>query len=280
MDLRFRDAGLDGTGGAFFQKLVFGRAFPLWGINMYLFQQNGKRLLALSLMAAAAILAPIANAKDQGQHARHEKWPQASLQAEASAEIAHDTVRITLASEVSDASQTAVADTLSKTMDDVMKQAKGHDGIKVTSGNYQIWPMNDKDGKISNWRGRGEIFLESKDFAAVSKLASSLSDRMPIANLNFSVSPQEKARQEEALLTKAADAFRDRAKATAQAFGFSDYSIKEIALGGAGARYEAAAGAPRMMAMSADKAAVPLEGGTERVTVSVRGSIFLRSAQK
>jgi len=246
---------------------------------MYLSRQNGKRLLALSFFAAAVALAPLAHSKEEGRRARHENWPQATLQAQASAQVAHDTVRITLASEVSDASQTAVADTLSKTLDEVMQQAKGHEGIKVTSGNYHIWPMNDKDGKISNWRGRGEIFLESKDFAAASKLASRLSDRMPIANLSFSVSPQERARQEEALLTKAADAFRDRAKATAEAFGFAGYSIKEITLGGAGTRYEAAA-APRMMAMAADKASVPLEGGTELVTVSVRGSIFLHSAQK
>src|SRR3546814_13703368 len=52
-------------------------------------------------------------------------------------------------------------------------------------------PMSDKDGKISNWRGRGEIFLESSDFAAASELASTLSDRMPIANLGFSVSRSE-----------------------------------------------------------------------------------------
>ena len=32
----------------------------------------------------------------------------------------------------------------------------------------------------------------------------------------------------------------------------------------------------RMMSMAADKAGVPREGGTERVTVSIRGAIFLR----
>src|SRR3546814_20499003 len=94
-----------------------------------------------------------------------EKWPQAQLQAEASAEIAQDTVKITLASEISDASQTAVASALSKTLEDVMKQAKGPAKIKVSSGNYRIWPMSDKDGKISNWSGRGEIFLDSSALA-------------------------------------------------------------------------------------------------------------------
>src|SRR3546814_14721123 len=67
-------------------------------------------------------------------------------------------------------------------------------------------PMSDKDGKMSNWRGRGEIFLESSDFAAASELASTLSDRMPIANLGFSVSPQARPTQQEALLDQAARA--------------------------------------------------------------------------
>src|SRR3546814_780437 len=158
---------------------------------MYLSRQNGKWVLALALCVATACLGTSVSAHESGKGQHREKWPQAQLQAEASAEIAQDTVKITLASEISDASQTAVASALSKTLEDVMNQAKGHAKIKVSSGNYRIWPMSDKDGKISNWRGRGEIFLESSDFAAASELASTLSDRMPIANLGFSVSRSE-----------------------------------------------------------------------------------------
>jgi predicted secreted protein len=244
---------------------------------MYLSKQNGKWLLVLVLCAASAGIAAPAFAHDAGEHRHHQKWPQAQLQAEAVTEVSQDTVTITLATEISDASQAAVASALSKTLEEVMKKAKGHDKIKATSGNYRIWPMSDKDGKISNWRGLGEIFLESTDFAAASELASSLSDRMPIANLRFSVSPQLRAKHEEALLVQAGQAFRDRAKALADAFGYAGYDIKEINLGGSGARYEAA---PRMMAMAADKARAPLEGGTEMVSVSIQGSIFLRSTQK
>lgn len=284
LNLRFRDAGLDGTGGAIKLSSSSGRAFLFWGGRMHLSVQKRKRLLASALGAAAlaASLCAVAQAAPRADGPRHpayrEAWPQASLQAEAAAEIPHDTVRITLASEVSESTQAAVAAALAQVMDGVMAQAKGHQGIKVSTGNYNIWPMNDKDGKISNWRGRGEIVLQSSDFAAASELASKFSDRMPISNLAFSVSPEARAKQEEALLESAAKAFRDRAQALASAFGFAGYTIKKIDLGGAGTRFEAA---PRamMMAKSAD-AAVPLEGGTERVTVTVRGEIFLRSEQK
>ena len=253
---------------------------------MYLSRQKSNWVLGLALATCSAALALPAYAHEGGsgqQRAeRHQKWPQASLQAEAVAEISQDTVRITLATEVSDATQSAVAQALSKTLEEVMQQAKdkvgANDKIKISSGNYHVWPMNDRDGKITNWRGRGEIILESTDFAAASDIASSLSDRMPIANLVFSVSPKVRAQKEAALLEQAAQAFRDRAQALTDAFGYAGYDIKEIDLGGAGARYESAA--PRAMAMAGSQAKVPLESGTEMVTVSVRGSIFLRSDKK
>jgi predicted secreted protein len=242
---------------------------------MYFSEQKRKWLSGLAIcvgvnaLALPSLAQGIESAERQGG-----KWPQASLQAEAGSEIAQDTVKITLASEVSDKSQAAVAKALGTTLDSVMKDAKGNPKIKVSSGNYHVWPMNNEQGKISNWRGRGEIFLESADFAAASELAGKLSDRMPIANLAFSVSPQARAKQEEALLAQAAQAFRDRADALTKAFGFASYTVRNIDLGGAGAQFQSA---PRMMSMAADKASVPLEGGTERVTVSIRGSIFLHS---
>lgn len=245
---------------------------------MYLSKNIRKHVSGLLLCAGAGALAlPALADTSMDRASKNQKWPQATLQAEASAEVAHDTVQITLASEVSNSSQTAVADAVSKTLDEVMKQAKENTLVKARSGNYRVWPMNDKDGKISNWRGRGEIILESTDFAAASKLASTLSSRMPIAGIGFSVSPQARAKQEEALLVTSAQAFRDRSQALAEAFGFTGYTIRELDLSGSGARYESA---PRMQAMMADKASVPLEGGTEMVTVSVRGSIFLLPSQK
>lgn len=246
---------------------------------MYLSTQKRKWLLGIALCMGASVLAlPASAQQDDDSAAKGGKWPQASLRAEASAEVPQDTVKITLATEISDVSQTAVAKALSKALDSVMSQAKGDPKIKVSSGNYRLWPMSNEKGKISNWRGRGEIFLESTDFAAASELAGKLSDRMPVDNLAFSVSPQARAKQEQALLTQAVQAFSDRAQALTGALGFASYTIRNVDLGGAGAQPYQPAG--RMMAMAADKASVPLEGGTEMVTVSIRGSIFLHSTQK
>lgn len=263
-----------------FSKLVCGRALLLWGAKMYLSGQKRKWLSAIVLcIGAGAWAMPVSAQQGSSPQAKGEKWPQASLRAEASAEVVQDTVKITLATEVSDASQTAVAKALSATLASVMADAKGNPRIKVSSGNYHVWPMNNDKGKISNWRGRGEIFLESTDFGAASELAGKLSDRMPVANLDFSVSPEERAKQEQALLAQAAQAFQARAQALADAFGFAGYTIRNINLDGAGAQPYRPVGA-RVMAMAAEKSSVPLEGGTSMVTVSIQGSVFLRSTQK
>ncbi len=207
------------------------------------------------------------------------KYPYASLRAEAVTEVARDTVRLTLAAEVSAATQAEVASALTEKVDSVMKQVRGKEGIKAYSGNFQIWPMNDKEGLISNWRGRSEIILESTDFEAVSLLASEVADRMPISNMAFSVAPRERAHHEAELLQEAAAAFRERAQVLTKAFGYDSYSIREIELGGAGASYQPEA--RRMMAMAADASMnVPLEGGTERISLSVQGTIFLHSPKE
>jgi len=245
---------------------------------MYLSTQKRKWLLAAAFAMAAGSMTTCAAAHDAADpRARAHQWPQANLQAQASTVISQDMVRITLASELTGTSQTAVAQDLGKVLDSVMQDAKKAPKVKASSGNYRVWPVTGKDGKISTWHGRGEIYLESTDFAAASQLAGQLGDRMPVVNLAFSVSPALRAKQEKALLDSAVQAFRERAQALATALGFSGYRIREISLGGSGEGYRPA---PRMMAMAADKTNMPLEGGTETVTVSVQGSIFLRSPKK
>lgn len=240
---------------------------------------RGAAAVAASLATLACLAAAPAHAHDE-PHATPQKYPYASLRAEAVREVARDTVRITLASEIRESAQADVAAALTKALDAVMGQLKGREGLTVYSGNYQVWPMNDQDGRVSNWRGRAEIIIESTDFEAASKAATEVADRMPIANLSFFVAPSERARHEAALLEEAAKAFRERADALAKAFGYASYSIRQIDLGGAGAAYQPEA--RRMMAMVAADGApnVPLEGGTERISLSVQGTIFLHSAKE
>lgn len=235
--------------------------------------------LALLALGMVAIVAASKTSMAQGSDNAASQFPYASLRAEAVTEVAQDTVRLTLAAEVSQGSQADVAKSLTATVDSVMKQVRGKEGVKVYSGNYHVWPMNDRNGRISDWRGRAEIILESTDFDVVAGLAAQVADRMPIAGMVFSVAPRERARHEAELLQEAAAAFRERAEALTKAFGYGSYTIREIQVGGSGASFQPEG--RRMMSMAADAAMpVPMEAGTERISLSVEGTIFLHSSKE
>src|SRR5690606_19049974 len=145
------------------------------GGRMYLFQQKHSWLAGVVAGLAMALALP-AHAHEPGDHDAHRKpMPEATLDAQAFAEVAQDTVTITLATEVSDPSQEAVVKALSNTLDSVMKDARAEGKVQSRSGNYRVWPHNDDKGAITNWRGRAEIVLKSTDFAAASALAAKLS---------------------------------------------------------------------------------------------------------
>jgi len=207
--------------------------------------------------------------------------PELSLQATASSEVKQDTVRISLSAEVDAPDQPGAGKKLTAALDDVVKRARDVKGVDVRTGGYNVWPNTSSKGKIASWRGHGEVILESKDFEAAAALASKLSDKTAISNIGFLLSREAREAEERKLLKEAAQAFKDRALAAANAFGFSGYRLSKLELGGSGG--SGPVPMPRMMgaAMSKDVAAayspdVPLEAGDVTVSIAVNGTIVLQ----
>lgn len=207
--------------------------------------------------------------------------PQLSLEAAAAADVAQDKVEITLGSDYDGTDQAKVSEQLNKLLTATLAEAKRNPKVDSRSGSYRVWANTDKTGKITGWRGRAEIILESKDFVAASTLAGDLSKSMAVSNINFSLSREAREAEEQRLLVEAAKAFRARAASASQAFGFGGYNVKQLDLSGSGTVYQ-----PRpMMAMRASSAeakfsdAVPMEAGKATVTVSVRGTVELLSGK-
>ncbi len=246
---------------------------------------RSRPVLSLNRLAAACCtalaLAAVQPAYAQ-QHAQPDdaaaRAPELTLQASAASEVQQDTVRITLAAELEAATQSAAGKALTAALDEAVKRAQGTKDVAVSSGGYSIWPNTNEKGKIQNWRARGEIILESKDFAAASALASKLSDKTAISHISFVLSREARDAEERKLLGQAAQAFRDRALAAATAFGFSGYQVRQLELSGGGSPVPV----PRpmgaqMMAKSAaaESADVPLEAGKVTVSISVNGTVAL-----
>ena len=198
-----------------------------------------------------------------------------SLSAQASADVPQDVVNITLFYEQEAADPGSLTSTLNQRADSALQKAKGVAGVTARTGSFSIYPSTDRDGRISAWRGRTEVQLESHDFAAASKLAGQLSSVMQVGNVSFSLSREAQRAAEQKLTGEAIASFRQQATSAAEAFGYNGYTIREVNVGHNGVM-------PRpMMMMSARadaKAAapVPLEGGTSTVTVNVSGSVQMK----
>ncbi len=225
--------------------------------------------LALTLVPTAARAQEIMQAQPAGV---------LSLNAQASVEVPQDVVNITLFYEQEAGDPSALTSALNERADAALRQAKGVSGVTARTGSFSIYPSTDRDGRISAWRGRTEVVLESHDFAAASKLAGQMASNMQVGNVQFSLSPTAQRAAEQKLTGEAIASFRQQAGSAAQAFGYSGYSIREVNVGQTGVMPR-----PVMMmaarSMSADSkvaAPVPLEGGTSTVTVTVSGSVQMK----
>jgi predicted secreted protein len=241
------------------------------------------KLGAACATVAALSAAPLVHAQapaPAAAEASASRAPELTLQATASSEVKQDTVRISLSAEVEAQDQPAAGKRLTAALDDVIKRARDVKDVEVRTGGYNVWPNTSSKGKISSWRGQGEVILESKNFEAAAALASKLSDKTAISNISFLLSREAREAEERKLLKEAAQAFKDRALAAANAFGFSGYRLSKLELGGSGG----AVPMPRMMgaaAMAKDASGgyspdVPLEAGNVTVSIAVNGTIVLQ----
>ncbi|MBB5445255.1 MULTISPECIES: SIMPL domain-containing protein [unclassified Paraburkholderia] len=236
---------------------------------------------ARSLALALALGAPVALALNPAPARAQTMMPQPSgvlsLNAQASAEVPQDEVEITLFYEQEASEPSSLTSTLNERADAALQKARGVSGVTARSGAFSIFPSTDRDGRISTWRGRTEVVLESRDFAAASKLAGQMASIMQVGNVRFSLSPEAQRAAEQRLSGEAIKSFREQAAASSQAFGFSGYSIREVNVNHSGVMPR-----PMMMmsarAMGADAKSAPLslEGGTSTVTVNVSGSVQMK----
>ncbi|KVL31971.1 hypothetical protein WS97_22550 [Burkholderia territorii] len=243
-----------------------------------------KSALALSLALAAAVpvaltlASPAAHAQTANPH-----FPEPagvlSLSSQASADVPQDIIHITLFYEQQAKDPGSLTSALNQRADAALAQAKAVSGVTARTGAFSVYPSTDRDGKISAWRGRTEVVLESRDFSAASKLAGQLSNQMQVANVEFSLSPEAQRAAEQKLTTEAIKSFRARADEAAKAFGYNSYSIRDVNVGGS----RNVQPYPRMMAMAAApmdsakmSAPISVEGGKATVSVTVNGSVQMK----
>ncbi|MDO8415174.1 MAG: SIMPL domain-containing protein [Agitococcus sp.] len=198
-----------------------------------------------------------------------------SLSAEAKIQVPNDEMVVNLAITREGADATPLTDAVLITLNNAIKEATLTAGVQAKLGSvwtYPTWSSGQKTG----WQVRGDILLTSLDMKALATLTGRLTQKLQITNVYFRLSNIRKDKEEKALLTVVAANFKQKALATATAFGYPRYEIKELTVG-----QNNSGGMPSPMAMMsttrADKsmANLPIEGGDSEVSVFVTGLVSL-----
>jgi predicted secreted protein len=232
---------------------------------------NLRPAAALFALAATAVATLPAHADTDAP-----RYNQISLRAEVNQEVQRDLMLVTLYTEAQDTDPAKLAAQITETLNKGLAQARQAKDVKIRQGNRNSYPIyDDKGQKITGWRERAELRLESTDFATLSRLTGELLGDLKMGGMDFSISPPARKASEDTLLKDAVTAFKARAQLVTEALGGSGYKLVNLNLNTSGYP-QPYLRAPTMMMKAAREDAAPtpdIEAGTSQVSVAADGVI-------
>ncbi|HFC52992.1 MAG TPA: DUF541 domain-containing protein [Gammaproteobacteria bacterium] len=204
-------------------------------------------------------------------------YDRVSLGAEASEEIANDTLVAILYLQQQGRNAAQVAERVNQAIAWGIERARERAaGIKIQTLGYQTSPVY-QNGKLTGiWRIRQSLRLESKDSALLSELLGELQERLAIQHIGYQLSEESRGQAEQRLTEAAIASFKRKALLVARQFDARDYRIVSVNISPAGSR-----GRPIPMRYAMDgmetkmASAPPLEAGEQTVRIGVSGVIEL-----
>ena len=235
------------------------------------------RNLAVALICAMAVA--IAGASPAAV-AQTIPAPQNVLQLSATGtvEVQQDLLMLSLTTTREGPDANAVQSQLKSALDAALAEARKAalpGQMDVRTGNFSLYPRYARDGKISGWNGTAELILEGRDFPRITQAAGRI-QTLTLGGVSFGLSREQRAKVETDAQGIAIERFKAKAGELARGFGFSGYSLREVAVNSS----DHGVPRPRMMAQelkaSSADAAVPVEAGKTTVVITVSGSVQLR----
>ncbi|TDQ34663.1 SIMPL domain-containing protein [Thiopseudomonas denitrificans] len=230
-----------------------------------------KNALAIATLATTSLFATVVMADNN-------TYNRVSLQAEASTQIPHDLMYVTLYTEDRNSDAASLAQDITRTLNQAISQSKSAPEVKLSMGNRNSSPVyDDKGKKIIAWRERAELRLESTNFAQLSTLTGTLLQNMNMGSMRFGIAESTRQQHEDQLLEQAIAAFNNRAQLATQSLGGKDYRLVNLNLGSQGG-YQPPMYARAVMASSAPMAesAPMVEAGNSELKMIANGVIEIR----
>jgi predicted secreted protein len=227
------------------------------------------------LAAAAALAACSAGA----QNLQPPPQNVVSLTASASVEVNKDWLTVVFSATREGADAATVQSQLRQALDTALAEARkaARPGqVEVQTGGFSLYPRYAPKGGISGWQGSTELVVEGRDTQAIAQLTGRI-QTMAIARVGFSLSREAREKVEADVTAQAIARFRARGEAVSQQFGFTGYTVREVAV----SSNEPQGGPVPMMRAQASRAmvveeALPVEAGKATVTATVSGSVQMK----
>jgi len=224
------------------------------------------------LAAAVFAVSTLACAQAALAHDVPPLYNQVNFQVDVSREVQNDVMYATMFSELNETNAATLTQKLNRIGNEALAVAKKYKDVKVRTGYNQTYPTYDRNNKLVGWRGRTEVRLEGKDFAAVSDLIGALQSSMQLGGVNFGVSPELRRDVQNELMKEVVAAFRQRADVLRQALGAKNYKLRSIDVNtGGGPVYPMAEARMAMKAQMND--APQFEGCTSNIQVTANGGV-------
>ena len=205
-------------------------------------------------------------------HEQIDHYDRVHLTASAQTQIENDTVIATLYALEEGSDPVQLANLVNERINKAVKLVKQHSAIKLQTISYSSNPVHYKN-KITGWRVRQEIRLESKDMVLMSDVLGRLQQTLALQGMSFTVSPELKNKTDDMLISEALKVFEQRAKNITQHLKRKNYKIVDINISTSANHY--ARRSYEVAAMASKASSPAIEGGERTLQVSVSGQIEL-----
>ena len=205
-----------------------------------------------------------------------------SLQASASAEVQKDWITVVFSTARDGADAATVQSRLRQALDAALQEARKiatPGQVEVQTGAFSVYPRYAAKANaapsISGWQGSTELVVEGRDVQAISQLTGRIST-LGIARVSFSLSREAREKVQADVAAQAIANFRARADAVSRQFGFSGYTVREVAVNTESPQLGAMPVMRAMAMKAASEESLPVEAGMASVTAQVSGSVQMR----
>jgi predicted secreted protein len=226
---------------------------------------NPPRVLALAALFCAAAVCAAEPASPSGV---------LNLAASAQAEVTRDLLAVTFTTSREGADAGAVQAALKQALDAALAEAKKAakpGAVDVRTGNFSVHPRYAPKGQAMGWQGTAELVVEGRDLAAIGQLAGRITT-LTVARVSQGLSREAREQVEGEVAAQAIRAFRAKASAYAQQFGYAGFTVRDVHVADGGGVQPVLMRAGAAMSEAA-AAPLPVEAGKAVVVVSVNGSV-------